>query len=78
MRLPEPDMLGLLLGAAPLTIRDPDSSCGIPANSGKEKLYSRKPGFTDTRLRPLARRREITACPALVFIRVRKPCVFER
>ena len=35
--------------------------------------YSRKPGFTATRLRPLARRREMTARPLLVFIRVRKP-----
>jgi len=42
------------------------------------KFYSRKPGFTETRLRPLARRREITARPLLVFIRVRNPCVFER
>jgi len=40
--------------------------------------YSRKPGFTDTRLRPLARRRESTLAPLLVFIRVRKPCFFER
>src|SRR3974377_1103363 len=40
--------------------------------------YSRKPGFTATRLRPLARRREITARPLLVFMRVRNPCVFER
>jgi hypothetical protein len=40
--------------------------------------YSRNPGFTDTRLRPLERRREMTARPLLVFIRVRKPCVFER
>ena len=46
--------------------------------SGKRDCYSRKPGFTDTRLRPLARRREMTARPALVFIRVRNPCVFER
>ena len=44
----------------------------------KEIHYSRKPGFTDTRLRPFARRREITAWPLLVFIRVRNPCVFER
>lgn len=41
-------------------------------------VYSRKPGFTDTRLRPLARRRARTARPLLVFIRWRKPCVFER
>src|SRR3954471_6245319 len=41
--------------------------------SGK-RLYSRKPGFTETRLRPLARRRDNTACPLLVFIRERKPC----
>src|SRR5271169_5815161 len=40
--------------------------------------YSRKPGFTAMRLRPLARRREITERPLLVFIRVRNPCVFER
>jgi len=40
--------------------------------------YSRKPGFTETRLRPLARRLDSTACPLFVFIRVRKPCVLER
>jgi hypothetical protein len=40
--------------------------------------YSRKPGLTATRLRPLARRREITARPLLVFIRERNPCVFDR
>src|SRR5215471_21218739 len=40
--------------------------------------YSRLPGFTETRLRPLARRRDSTARPLLVFIRVRNPCVFER
>src|SRR3954469_23206683 len=40
--------------------------------------YSRKPGFTETRLRPLARRRDSTACPLLVFIRERKPCFFTR
>jgi hypothetical protein len=45
---------------------------------GMDNIYSRKPGFTETRLRPLARRREITARPLLVFIRVRNPCVFER
>jgi hypothetical protein len=50
----------------------------LPSIPEKEKRYSRKPGFTDTRLRPLARRREITAWPLLVFIRVRNPCVFER
>src|SRR6266705_6504539 len=50
--------------------------------SPKRKLgparYSRNPGFTETLLRPLARRREMTARPLLVFIRVRNPCVFER
>jgi hypothetical protein len=40
--------------------------------------YSRKPGFTETRLRPLARRRDNTLAPLLVFIRVRNPCFFER
>src|SRR5262249_23724825 len=43
-----------------------------------ESLYSRKPGFTETRFRPRARRRDKTAFPPLVFIRVRKPCVLER
>jgi hypothetical protein len=51
--------------------------CELPPISGIED-YSRKPGFTATRLRPLARRRERTARPVLVFIRVRNPCVFER
>jgi len=45
---------------------------------GKREVYSRKPGFTETRLRPLARRRESTWAPLLVFIRVRNPCFFER
>lgn len=39
---------------------------------------SRKPGLTETRLRPLARRRDSTALPLLVFMRERNPCVFER
>ncbi len=43
-----------------------------------EKYYSRKPGFTETRLRPLARRREITFWPPWVFMRVRKPCFLLR
>lgn len=49
-----------------------------PAVPAQDRCYSRKPGFTDTRLRPLARRRDRTAWPLLVFIRWRKPCVFER
>jgi hypothetical protein len=36
-------------------------------------FYSRKPGFTETRLRPLARRREITFLPPWVFMRLRNP-----
>jgi hypothetical protein len=44
----------------------------------KSKSYSRKPGFTETRLRPFARRRDNTAAPLLVFMRVRNPCFFER
>jgi hypothetical protein len=40
--------------------------------------YSRNPGFTETRLRPFALRREMTFRPPWVFIRVRKPCTFER
>jgi len=41
-------------------------------------IYSRKPGLTETRLRPLARRRDSTLAPLFVFMRVRKPCFFER
>jgi len=42
------------------------------------KSYSRKPGFTEIRFRPLARRREITFLPPWVFMRVRKPCFLLR
>src|SRR5262249_21955724 len=42
------------------------------------QIYSRNPGFTETRLRPLARRRDSTLAPLLVFIRDRKPCFFDR
>src|SRR5207244_2328337 len=40
--------------------------------------YSLKPGFTETRLRPLARRRLSTARPLFVFIRSRNPWTLER
>ena len=46
--------------------------------SGTGKNYSRNPGFTETRFRPLARRREITFWPPWVFMRVRKPCFLLR
>jgi hypothetical protein len=46
--------------------------------SGARNNYSRKPGFTETRFRPLARRREITFWPPWVFMRVRKPCFLLR
>jgi hypothetical protein len=46
--------------------------------SGTGKSYSRNPGFTETRLRPLARRRDITFWPPWVFMRVRKPCFLLR
>jgi hypothetical protein len=42
------------------------------------KSYSRNPGFTDTRFRPLARRRDITFLPPWVFMRVRNPCFLLR
>ena len=47
----------------------------LPVERGN---YSRKPAFTATRLRPLARRRDNTLTPPLVFMRVRNPCTFER
>ena len=72
-----PDRLALSLGAIALTTEVPSSIYKHPAKP-REDVYSRKPGFTETRLRPLARLREITARPLLVFIRVRNPCVFER
>jgi hypothetical protein len=77
-RLPGPDRLRPF-GARPLTQFTIQTQIAeLPSIPEKEIDYSRKPGFTDTRLRPLARRREITAAPLLVFIRVRNPCVFER
>src|SRR5208282_1831791 len=56
-----------------IIVNDNDGLC---CPSGEN--YSRKPGFTETRLRPLARRRDRTAAPLLVFMRVRKPCFFDR
>ena len=53
-----------------------DAGTSQPMEKGED--YSRKPGFTETRLRPLARRRDRTWAPLLVFIRVRNPCFFER
>jgi hypothetical protein len=52
---------------------------GIDCGSERHwKSYSRKPGFTETRFRPLARRRDITFLPPWVFMRVRKPCFLLR
>ena len=52
---------------------------GIDCGSERHQWsYSRKPGFTETRFRPLARRREITFLPPWVFMRVRKPCFLLR
>jgi hypothetical protein len=78
-RLRVPDRLSPRFGARSLTQFTIQTQVAelLPIPE-KEMHYSRKPGFTDTRLRPLARRREITAAPLLVFIRVRNPCVFER
>ena len=46
--------------------------------SGSSGVYSRNPGFTETRFRLLARRRESTARPPCVRMRTRNPCVLER
>ena len=48
------------------------------AQSRATRNYSRNPGFTETRLRPLARRRESTFWPPWVFIRTRNPCFLDR
>jgi len=48
------------------------------SGSATGPAYSRKPGFTETRLRPFARLRASTARPLLVCMRLRKPCVFDR
>jgi hypothetical protein len=77
-RFSGPGRLTPAFGARPLTLTIQTQVAELPPIPEKEVRYSRKPGFTDTRLRPLARRREITAWPLLVFIRVRNPCVFER
>jgi len=53
-------------------------ACLFARRISDQIAYSRKPGFTETRLRPLARRRESTARPLLVLIRTRKPWVLER
>ena len=76
-----PDSLSQLLGAG--TPRSPRKTGLKQSPRSKRRLgaaltYSRNPGFTETRLRPLARRREMTARPPWVFIRVRKPCTFDR
>ena len=47
-------------------------------NAPESAAYSRNPGFTDTRLRPFARRRDKTAWPDFVFMRVRNPWVLLR
>ena len=52
--------------------------CPLWLSPGSALVYSRKPGFTETRLRPLARRRASTFWPPWVFMRVRKPCFFDR
>ncbi len=54
------------------------ATAGGTRRSSAPVNYSRKPGFTETRLRPLARRREITFLPPWVFMRVRNPCIFDR
>ena len=78
-RLSGPGRLAPAFGARPLTQFTIQTQVAESSSIPKKEIdYSRKPGFTDTRLRPLARRREITAWPLLVFIRVRNPCVFER
>ena len=51
-----------------------DSRPGYP----RQMDYSRKPGFTETRLRPLARRRDNTFWPPWVFMRERNPCFLDR
>src|SRR5205085_1156819 len=52
-----------------------DVAAGARGSSG---AYSRNPGFTETRFRLLARRRESTARPPCVRMRTRNPCVLER
>ena len=77
-RLPGPDKLTPAFASAATSFTIQTRVAELPSIPEKGIDYSRKPGLTDTRLRPLARRREITAWPLLVFIRVRNPCVFER
>ena len=54
-------------------------NAGVASHPGLYPVaYSRKPGFTETRLRPLARRRERTFWPPWVFMRERNPCFLDR
>jgi hypothetical protein len=51
----------------------------LKIGAARQPLRSREsPGYTVSRLRPLARRRLSTFRPPLVFMRSRKPCVFAR
>jgi hypothetical protein len=63
-------------GASALTNSQSCTNDGLSAHGRGN--YSRNPAFTATRLRPLARRRDNTLTPPLVFMRVRNPCTFER
>jgi hypothetical protein len=78
-------------GAPRLVRRSPEYDHGRPINSlapleerlkisaAGQPFASTKPaGQTVNRFRPFARRRLRTFCPPLVFIRLRKPCVFFR
>lgn len=55
-----------------------ERKAAAPPFGGRSGRYSRKPGFTETRLRPLARRRDRTFWPPWVFMRERNPCFFDR
>lgn len=52
------------------------SSC--PAEIRDERGSIQENAYTATRLRPFARRRARTVRPDVVFMRTRKPCVFDR
>jgi hypothetical protein len=65
------------LASVPTSLRK-DGMSDSTVEMDAAKSYSRKPGFTETRFRPLARRRESTFWPPWVFMRVRKPCFLTR
>ena len=62
-----------IIGGAQQPLTGPE--CSSHSNDRELGGLNRKVAYAARRLRPLARRRAITARPLLVAMRLRKPCV---